>query len=65
MAKGKKEYSFKKCTVNVDEDQIIEYKNDGIHIHSLSKGTTSLSLFKVKSIGSVLLSISLKYLDNE
>ncbi|AME08442.1 YonK family protein [Bacillus sp. SDLI1] len=37
MAKGKKEYSFKKCTVNVDEDQIIEYKGDGIHIHSLSK----------------------------
>ncbi|WP_342490410.1 YonK family protein [Bacillus sp. FSL R5-0443] len=37
MAKGKKEYSFKKCTVNVDEDQIIEHKGDGIHIHSLSK----------------------------
>ncbi|APH36122.1 YonK family protein [Bacillus velezensis] len=37
MAKGKKEYSLKKCTVNVDEDQIIEHKGDGIHIHSLSK----------------------------
>ncbi|MDF4194796.1 MULTISPECIES: YonK family protein [Bacillus amyloliquefaciens group] len=37
MAKGKKEYSFKKCTVNVDEDQIIEHKGDGIRIHSLSK----------------------------
>ncbi|WP_404482656.1 YonK family protein [Bacillus velezensis] len=37
MAKGKKEYSFKKCTVNVDEDQIIEHKGDGIQIHSLSK----------------------------
>lgn len=37
LAKGKKEYSFKKCTVNVDEDQIIEHKGDGIHIHSLSK----------------------------
>ena len=37
MAKGKKEYSFKKCTVNVDEDQIIEHKGEGIQIHSLSK----------------------------
>ncbi|CDH95384.1 hypothetical protein BAPNAU_1603 [Bacillus velezensis NAU-B3] len=37
LAKGKKEYSFKKCTVNVDEDQIIEHKGDGIQIHSLSK----------------------------
>ncbi|WP_331828056.1 YonK family protein [Bacillus velezensis] len=60
MAKGKKEYSFKKCTVNVDEDQIIEHKGDGIHIHSLSKylremeSKTELIDFTLKSDSDVV-----------
>ncbi|AEB23419.1 MULTISPECIES: YonK family protein [Bacillus amyloliquefaciens group] len=60
MAKGKKEYSFKKCTVNVDEDQIIEHKGNGMHIHSLSKylreleSKTELIDFTLKSDSDVV-----------